>query len=127
MEDICQRMRGGGHHQAVTYGSLDAATGGRILQRLIDFRALTPGMLAAFRGCPVAELSMDRNPRATNALLAELGRKVTRLLVSIVFLVMLVVMLSVVGGAGVGAAFGTWSYRSRCCCSCCYRVCLILQ
>ncbi|CAN0229523.1 unnamed protein product, partial [Ectocarpus fasciculatus] len=34
-------------------------------------------MLSAFRGCPVAELSLDRNPRATNALLAELGRKVS--------------------------------------------------
>lgn len=76
MENICQRMRSGGAHQAITYGSLDPATGGRILQRLVDLRALTPGMLAAFRGCPVAELSLDKNPRATNALLAELGRKV---------------------------------------------------
>ncbi|CAN0426082.1 unnamed protein product, partial [Hapterophycus canaliculatus] len=77
VENICQRMRSGGHHQAVTYGGLDAATGGRILQRLVDLRALTPGMLAAFRGCPVAQLSLDRNPRVTNALLAELGRKVS--------------------------------------------------
>eukprot|EP00903_Cladosiphon_okamuranus_P019428 g17863.t1 len=77
VESICQRMRSGGAHQAITYGSLDAATGGRILQRLIDLRALTPGMLAAFRGCPVGELSLDRNPRVTNALLAELGRKVS--------------------------------------------------
>lgn len=76
VENICQRMRSGGAHQAVSYGGLDAATGRRILQRLIDLRALTPGMLAAFRGCPVAELSLDSNPRATNALLAELGRKV---------------------------------------------------
>ncbi|CAN0316451.1 unnamed protein product [Ectocarpus sp. 12 AP-2014] len=34
-------------------------------------------MLSAFRGCPVAELSLDRNPRVTNVLLAELGRKVS--------------------------------------------------
>ncbi|CBN75250.1 conserved unknown protein [Ectocarpus siliculosus] len=77
MDNICQRIRGGGQHQAVSYGGLDAATGTRILQRLADLRALTPAMLSAFRGCPVAELSLDRNPRVTNALLAELGRKVS--------------------------------------------------
>ena len=74
VEDICQRMRGGGYQPS--YGSLDGATAGRILQRLADLRALTPIMLAAFRGCPVASLSLDRNPRVTNALLNELGRKV---------------------------------------------------
>ncbi|CAM9914523.1 unnamed protein product, partial [Ectocarpus sp. 8 AP-2014] len=77
VDNICQRIRGGGQHQAVSYGGLDAATGTRILQRLADLRALTPAMLSAFRGCPVAELSLDRNPRVTNALLAELGRKVS--------------------------------------------------
>ncbi|CAM9336080.1 unnamed protein product, partial [Ectocarpus sp. 6 AP-2014] len=77
MDNICQRIRGGGQHQAVSYGGLDAVTGTRILQRLADLRALTPAMLSAFRGCPVAELSLDRNPRVTNALLAELGRKVS--------------------------------------------------
>lgn len=79
MDNICQRIRGGGQHQAVSYGGLDAATGTRILQRLADLRALTPAMLSAFRGCPVAELSLNRNPRVTNALLAELGRKVGNL------------------------------------------------
>lgn len=74
IEVISQRIKRGGHQ--TSYGCLDGATGEKILQRLVDMRALTPVMLAAFRGCPVAALSLDNSPRATNALLAELGRKV---------------------------------------------------
>lgn len=74
MEIICRRIKAGGH--LGSYGALDGATGGRILQQLADKKVLNPHMLAAFRGCPITTLALDKNPRTTNALLVELGRKV---------------------------------------------------
>lgn len=76
MESICQKLKSGGY--LGSYGLLDGKTGGRIMQRLSDMKVITPNMVAAFRGCPVSSLSLDNNPRATNALLVELGRKVSR-------------------------------------------------
>lgn len=74
VESICQRIKVSGHQ--VSYGALDGGTGGRILQRLADMKVITASMLSAFRGCPVPSLTLDKNPRTTNALLTELGRKV---------------------------------------------------
>lgn len=76
MDWICQRLKVGGHQ--ASYGALDGRTGGRIMQRLADMKVITPGIASAFRGCPVSSLSLDSNPRTTNALLLELGRKVFR-------------------------------------------------